>query len=206
MLKISDFSASNLLAGKFEQSLPELYVLQSIIENNESHFFDSVFHHCIVTFQSMQTLLLNQNFLESSFSSLVETHSKKELLLLAALFHDIGKKDTLVQTGSISKFPGHEEQGYLVVQPVLKRFDLTVKEQAWIAELIRQHGKIHELLELSGSNFDAKFKEIRADLKSFFPELCLLTWADVLGSQLLILNPDKFNHKVNFCKSFLENL
>lgn len=89
----------NIKSGKLVKLIPEFYELKKVIENNNSHHKESVFDHTFSVFDNLGKTLRKLN-------------KKNELLKLAALFHDIAKKETIIiNDNGLTSCPGHEDGG-----------------------------------------------------------------------------------------------
>jgi A/G-specific adenine glycosylase len=65
----------------------------------------------------------------------VKNYSRKELLILASVFHDIGKKEAVKE----NLFSGHEEIGAEKFKNIISRFDLAEKENEFVSILLEWH-------------------------------------------------------------------
>ena len=196
MLKISDLTVARLRNGDFEIDLPEFYELRSVIENNGWHDNDSTFNHTLTTFEQLEKILAGVNpAVVAYLAQRVGGHTRRELLFLATLFHDIGKKETRISEGDLSRFPGHEKAGALKVRSILQRLGLAAVEQDFVCEIIRRHDEIHQLLA------DPQDSQLPAKLEAFsknglFLELVLLAMADTFGCQLDRKDPENFRFRI----------
>lgn len=180
-----DLIISHVLTGSLKTDLPELYLLREVVENDDSHLKDSAFDHTLRVSQLLQWLLENtRNGLRAYFSEIIFLRTRKELLLTAALLHDIGKKQCYVKEGNRSSCPDHEQVGAALAAPILGRFDFPEEERAYICELIRRHGETYSLFS-SGGKLDEKRRDAFASrYPGIYRELLLLLLADIMGSQL----------------------
>ena len=208
MIAVSAISTVGLRDGLFERDLPEFYDLKSSIENNSWHTNDATFTHTLAvleSFESIRSKLTNNN-INSYLSKKVGQHTRGQLLFLAIVFHDIAKPNTIItrDDGSTS-CPNHEEQGAIKVGPILDRFDLSENEKEVVQQIVRNHGLIHQILGLSGEEFDSQFADWQKRFSDIYPELILLAMADTAGAQLHINNPSEFTRRMDFYHKFIQD-
>jgi UTP:GlnB (protein PII) uridylyltransferase len=202
-LSLPKITPATVRGGDFIDSVPEIYELSSVIENNESHDHDDVFSHTVRVLSEIGNLLSTyEGGFAAEMGRKVVTHTRKELLMLAALLHDVAKKETLV-VGPDKKTSaaGHEKAGMQKAAEILGRFDIPSSECELVLEIIGFHGELHELAKkgsaLTKSEADA-FKRKHARV---LPELLILVMADTMGSQLSEKDPFAFDRKMNFLRS-----
>ena len=187
--------------------MPELYELKKVIENNSWHNNDPVFDHTIATLEELDGLLKKaKGKINSRLNQKVDQHTRKELLFLSALFHDIAKKETYVleeddQTSCLN----HEKTGACKAKKILERFDLSDKEKEIVVKIIKYHGEIHVILDIGNENLEGDYEALKAKHSDIFLELILLATADTLASQLKDNNPEKFNYRMDFYHNIYEN-
>ena len=205
MLKVEDITIEKLENNEFINELPELYELREVIENNEWHNHDSVFNHTMSVLKSCENILKDVNSqINSYLNEKIGTHTKKQLMFLANLFHDIGKKETMVQQGEdYCLAPKHEEVGAEKLRPMLDRIDLTEKEKEFVIKLVKSHSAIHFII---APEFKEKeYEEFKITYKDIYLELIIMAMADTVGSQLNENNPEQFRFRINFYKEILKN-
>jgi len=132
LLNISDVTIEKLKSGDLIQELPEIYELKEVIENTIGHINRSVFNHTLDVLENLEKLINKNN--------------KKQLLILAVLFHDVGKKETLRIKDGKTSCPGHESVSAEKTANILKRFHLSPAEKDYVVRIISNHGKLHDLM------------------------------------------------------------
>ena len=202
MIELSSITIKNLKNNKLKKHLPEFYELKKIVENNDWHNKDNVFNHTLSVLKKLAQLFKQyRSELSKSLSKKINKYSRKQLLFLSALLHDIAKKETIVKMNGTTQCPLHEIKSALKTRRMLNRFDLTPQEEKFVVQLVKNHGLAHKMPEM-GSKFYKKFKITHRDI---FPEIILLVMADTLGSSLNHNNPKDFKMRLNFYKSILKN-
>ena len=200
MKKISGITINGLKNNKLTKKIPEFYELKKVIENSDWHNKSHVFNHTISVLKNMERLFGEYDKKLSKYlGKKLNKYSRKELLFLSALLHDISKTETLVKKRNITYFPGHEFKGAVKAGKILKRFDLTPKEQKFVIRLVKYHGLGHQMPKMGQSAYE-KFRNSRKDI---FLELVLLVMADMLGSHLKTNRPKDFGVRLKFYKRIL---
>lgn len=206
MLKISSISVEKLRNNEFKKNLPEIYELKEVIENNNWHNNDSVFNHTLTTLEKLEELLTNaKNKISSYFNQKVDNYTRKQLLFLSAVFHDIAKKETLVENNNLTSCSNHEEMSSQKVKTILDRFDLSEKEKKLIIKTIKYHDKINIILESDNKELKEKYKEFKIKYPDIFLEITLLAIADTLGGQLKDNCLDNYKLRMNFYQNIIDN-
>lgn len=198
-LKLSSINVKNLKNDKLTKKLPEFYELKKIIENNEWHIKDYVFNHTINVLINLEKLFKKYANLNKYLNRKIGHHSRKQLLFLSTLLHDIAKKDTIIKKRGITSCPAHDIKGGIKAKRILKRFDLSASEINFVAKIVRKHALLYNMLRMTHKSRDLQI----ARHKDILVELSLLSIADMLGSQLKIKNPEKFKKGMYFYKDIL---
>jgi len=205
MLKISDITIEKIKNNKLTKELPEFYELENVIENNLWHTNDSTFNHTLVVLKKLEILVSHVNKkIKLYLNKKVDNYTRKDLLFLATLFHDIAKKEACVKDGMSTSFLKHEELGHSKAKNILNRFDLSKKEKEIVLRIVKNHGMIHSFLDLETNELGKKFEKYMKDYKDIFLELILLSLADTLGCQLKSNNPKNFKFRIKFFQNIIK--
>lgn len=195
MLKINELTVENIKSGKFEEELPELYDLKNTVENSHSfHKNDNVFDHSVRVLEKLEKLLITSNL----------SDSRKTLLRIVALFHDIGKKETLITVNGFTSCPNHAEVGVAITKKILEKFDLEENKKQRILYLIHNHQAFFDIVRIDNLEIE---REVEAQLKKqkeYLPELILFAIADIEGSQLEKTNKEEFEFRINYLKELIK--
>jgi len=205
-VKLSEITIERIKNRDFKDFIPELYELEKVIENNPWHNNDRVLDHTISVLVELEQVFEKLNDrIKAYLDKKINTYSRKELLFLATLFHDIGKKETYKKENDIARCPGHEEAGALNLETILIRFDLSESEKKFIIEIVRNHGIIHEILNYPEENPEKKTEEFREKHPDIFLEIILLSTTDMIASQLKDNNPEELNFRRDFLNKIINN-
>lgn len=206
---ISYLSKTNIVAGKLINLAPELYELQQAVENSADgwHDHESVFDHTLSVMSALEKILSNYRKLKRIFNKKIDKNTKKILLKVTTIFHDIGKKGTMVEQDGFTRCPGHEELGVKMTKEILKSFDISEKETQFVLDIIANHTEFHKLLSPDNPNFQKDFVNIKNKFgKYIYPELIVLSYADTVNSKLRKANPKEFRYRIDFYKREIEKL
>jgi hypothetical protein len=209
-IKLYTFTINKIKNNEFENSIPEFYELRNIVENNDWHDNDPVFNHVLFVSEKLGEVLENvKDEISTYLGQKITNYTRKDILFLASLFHDIAKKETIVKDNDVTTCQNHEEVGSIKVKKILDRFDLSEKEKAVVVKIVKNHGVIHHMLDSTildpkGTNPDEEYQKFKSNYPEIFLELILLAMADTLGSQLVDNKPDEFNVRMSFYKRSLE--
>lgn len=196
-------------SGELINLLPEFYELKNSIENSEDrwHQDESVFDHALSVMGALEKIISEHKGLEKTLDQKIDTHNRKTLMEIAAMFHDIGKKETMTKEEEFTKCIGHEKIGVEKTKKILERFDLSEKEAEIILDIIANHSVFHHLLNNDNPNFQNDLESLRNKFgESIYPELILLSYADTINSKLKDANRKEFDYRINFYKKETEKL
>jgi UTP:GlnB (protein PII) uridylyltransferase len=193
-ITILNISSESLRSRTYASTFPEYYALSRITENSLWHDNQNVLNHVIRVFEGSETVLKfegvinsHKNFINKYLSQLIGSKTRKEILIVATLLHDIAKIDTLVKRpDGTAGCPGHELIAAGRVKLFSERFGLDKDDEHYVERIVRYHGFISEILNLIIMNGNKEkylkiFKETVGDVAL---ELVLLMHADLLGSDL----------------------
>ncbi|MGV8141824.1 MAG: HD domain-containing protein [Candidatus Woesearchaeota archaeon] len=206
MLRIKDITLERLRNGELNFDLPEIYRLKEVIENNRWHNNESVFDHTL-------NVLSKLYWINETCSSRVQTYldqhidenTQGEILYIAAIYHDIGKKVTMEKRGSNTSFYGHEEEGAKIVKPMLEKFFISDLEQRIVTQIIMNHGGLHNIITPKNMDLEEQYDKFISNNSDTAIELILLAMADTSASHLKYTNPKEFRFRMEFYRNIIDN-
>ncbi len=189
MLDVMEVTVEGLREGKYREELPELYELESVVENNVGHNNQSVLEHTIKTFGALKDILKEQK------------SGKEKLLLIAALLHDIGKKVALTaqRDGDTLAF-SHADIGAPEVPKFKERFGLTDDETDYVRKLVLLHDFAFAVVNLNMRKPEFKeslVKGLKERAGDAYVDMIILARADAMGGDMETNNPEGYK---NFLK------
>lgn len=205
-IKVSDFIIKRIKSREFKNVIPELYELETIIENNLWHVNDNVFNHIISVTTELEKIIKKANErIKNYLKEKIDICSRKEILFLVSIFHDIGKKETFVKEDDTTKCVSHEERGAEKFKEIISRFDLSQKEQELVVQMVKNHGVIHDILDRKNGDIKKEVENFKMAYLNIFLEIVLLAMADLLGSQLKNNSPEEFEFRKEFLSNIINN-
>ena len=206
MLKVEDITVEKLRKGELKKELSEFYELQRVVENNEWHDHENVFDHTLAVLESLEKLMeeANEN-VKKQLGKTVDKHTRKQLLFLAALLHDVGKKETLEEVGASTSAQDHEIQGAAKAMDVMKKMNVSSKEKKFVADIVRFHGEAHYILLSTNRRRDNDFEDFKKRHSDMFIELVLLGMADTVTSRLQETDSEDYASRLAFYHHVIDN-
>lgn len=202
MLALEAITLQNISSQKLISELPEFYVLKTVIEHNGSHDHDAVFDHCVRTAEKLLEILkqapehVREKLEEKSGGT-----RRKDLLFIAALFHDIGK--SITSPDEAGAFLDHEKVGAQLLRDVtLPKIDLSLSAKERIVSMVENHGLLH-LLVIDTENLATRMEEAKQQHQAIWLELIILVLADTAGSDLAALDKERYQAKMSFFHTLL---
>ncbi len=204
---ISILNRKNIKSGKLAKLMPEFYELEKVIENNNWHNEEPVFEHSLSVLDNLERIIYNsKKEIKEILNKIIDRNSRRKILKVAALLHDIAKKETIISLNGVRCCPGHEQKGGKKAEKILRRFNLSKKEFKIITDIVRNHGLIHDIITPDNKNFQKEYKNFKKKFSNIYLEFILMAFADTIGSYLKKTKPVEFRHRIGFYKNELKNL
>lgn len=201
---ISLLNEQDIQDGKLIALVPELYDLKDVIEKNEWHNNENVFDHTFSVLNYLKKIILDLGKETKQYlNEEIDNNTRKSLLMVATLFHDVGKSEVITDDGKYT--PDHEEQSYKKAKKILERFDLSSKESKFILGIIKFHGLIHRMLLIDNHDLEEDVANLRKKLSDINVELILLSYADTMSSHLKETRPVEFQFRIDFYQKELKS-
>jgi putative nucleotidyltransferase with HDIG domain len=208
---IARLNKTNIVSGRLFDLVPELYELKDVIENSADGWHDqeSVFDHTLSVMNALEKAFLNfHGYIKGTINKEVTTNTRKILLKVATVLHDIGKKETIVKDqNGFTICEGHEKISVQKAKKILNLFDVSREEAEFILNIIENHHIFHRLLRTDNQNFQQEFVTLKNKFSgTIWTELILLSYADTINSQLKRVDAKEFRRRINFYKQEIEKL
>jgi poly(A) polymerase len=138
-------------------------------------------------------------------SELTPGRSRRGLLFLAALFHDIGKPVSRqeLEDGKAA-FHGHDQSGVPIMQKRLEALAFSVAELDYIKIVIKQHMRLHFMVDEGMLPSRRTIYRFFRDAGQVGVDICLLSLADTLATYANTLPQDKWLAELEVCITLLE--
>ncbi len=204
LIKISNLTINNLKSGRFEKELPEFYALKKNVEDNPWHKNQDTFFHTMWVLKRLQENLKRYPRLKKYLNQKIDKNSRRNILFLATLFHDISKPNTKIITKEgWTMFPGHEKKGEVLAKKILRKVDLSKEEVERICRIISHHDVLH--MAAGESDNKESFQKIKGDFHDVYIELLLLSKSDTEGCNLKELDPKNYQKRIKFFRKELSS-
>ena len=206
-MTISDITIQKLKTGKLSAELPEFYDLQNVIENNNWHNHESTFNHTLKVLANYDRYLLKTDKKISQYLNRnIDKHKIEELIFVAIILHDLGKKETIVRTGNQSTFPLHEKISVKKAKNILNIFNLSSAEQKFVLKIVQKHSYLHSIVEEENHKLKQQFKRLENHCGQAIIGLIILVMVDTLNSYLKTTMPKKYNFRIGYYREKLKVL
>ncbi len=204
-INVKNITVFNLEKGKLVHELPEIYRLKDDIENNPWHKNQDTFSHTMLVLQELKKNIKKYKNLQKYLHQKIDRSTRRNILFLAALFHDIAKPEMKIITKEgWTMFPKHEEKSAKKAAKLLLRINLTRQEIDRVCLIIKHHDRLH--LFLNQDSTDIGLEKLQRKFKNIYVELLLLSKSDTEGSNLRELNPQAFKIRQSFYEKTLSDL
>ena len=176
-----NFLLKNLFSGaapldSLINEIPELEALKGLDQG--SHHYLDAWNHTLAVFEGLREMLKDPE----AFLSGLPFPGRPDILLLAALLHDIGKPARKVTTDKGIQFIGHEDIGAEMAADIGSRLGLSSDAVLYLKSLVSLHMRPLHLI----SNWPATDKSIDkmlGDSAPYTSDILLLSMADIRASR-----------------------
>jgi UTP:GlnB (protein PII) uridylyltransferase len=204
-MMLPEISAEALEKHELEKYFPEVYALEGDFENNPWHDKEDFFKHTCSVVRTLENVIGEHPRFSPYLSERIVQTSRRVLLLLAALYHDSGKRKTVKQfEDGLRECPGHQAVGASIFLETSKRFGLPGVESSRVYELILHHHDLHEAAAKQDSQ--ELFEAVRRQNPDIIIDLAPHTLADTLPSHLKESNPEEYELRISALEEFLTSL
>ena len=208
--------------GLLQELMPEVTAARGVGQPSEHHYWD-VFDHSVEALAALDLMLspvadpsrwLAPTFrdvltgfdLNAYLNGLVGGHSRRVLLKLAGLLHDVSKPETKAEEpdGRI-RFLGHPEQGAAKAEAICGRLRFGGKETHFVSLLVEEHLRPTQLSHAGELPSKRALYRFFRDLGDAAPACLFLSLADAAAAQGPRLERDRWAGHVAYVRWVLEN-
>ncbi|MFA5087736.1 MAG: HDIG domain-containing metalloprotein [Candidatus Omnitrophota bacterium] len=205
----ADQAAGNLKAldkiGLLEEVLPQVAVMHHVQQGAYHHL--DVWRHSLETVAQLEKVFEEfrgqgeiSGYLDEEISG---QHMRRELLLLAALLHDIGKPETKKKEKGKMSFHGHERVGKNIVRSAAKLVKLSTKERHFLEDVVFWHLRPGYLSNFSEPSARAVFRYF-CDTGEEGASILLLSLADQRATRGPMTTRKDLRHHEKICLHLLK--
>ena len=124
------------------QIIPELEACRNETQPKKWHMYN-VLEHMFKTLWAVEYITDDHGYFGESVG---DGHSRRTMLKLAALLHDIGKPQSRIEMDDEIHFYGHEYSGTTIAHKRLSELRLCVQNVSMVTNIIRYHMRPHLLI------------------------------------------------------------
>ncbi len=166
--------------GLLFEIMPQVRVMYGVVQGGYHHL--DVWKHAQETLRqleiSLKTAVLDEDLRGYLDEELGGGHSRRAVLKLAALLHDIGKPDTKKrEPGGRTSFHGHEHTGRRIGRIIAKNLMLSTRERYALEDMVSLHLRPGYLSNFKRPSDKAVFRFFR-DARDEAVSILLLSMAD----------------------------
>jgi putative nucleotidyltransferase with HDIG domain len=171
------------------------------------------YHHLDVWPHSLETVAQVEKILEEVGASvrmkgylderIGGEHSRRAVLKLACLLHDIGKPDTRKREQSRLTFHAHERVGKNITTHVGKMLKLSTKERHVLEDMVLWHLRPGYLSNFKKPGEKSIYRYFR-DTKDEAVSILLLSWADQRSTRGPLTSEADQRHHEGVCRDLME--
>src|SRR3989338_6357988 len=215
MISIQHLTKEDFEQDRIKVLLPELYATKRVIENTEtkSHINSSVFDHTISVFTHLKAALKSMKLSKERekkvinvLAETIQNYDGWQLLLFAAIFHDLGKKFTIKKSGKFTFCEGHEEKSAEMLIKFKFRFGFGAQDLKYLEKIVKYHGATWQMVKnicADEKNWEKYWTPFRKQFRRHTYGLLLLSYADLLGGDLKKGNKSEFVKRALWYKKLL---
>ncbi len=191
--------------GLLKEIMPQVTVMYNCPQGGYHHL--DVWPHSLETVKQVEILFqeLKDDAEVQAYINvkLAGEHTRKALIKLAALLHDIGKPETRKkeENGRIS-FHGHEHVGKNIARHIAKMLKISTKERYALEDMIRWHLRPGYLADFKSPSERAIFRFMR-DAKEETGSILLLSMADQRSTCGPMTTKEDTEHHVKTSRAIL---
>jgi poly(A) polymerase len=172
---LKDMAQSSLLEAIFPEISPLRETSQFFVKEV------NLLKHSLKTVEELENIIKNippplERF-KKFFVDFFDDPDKRALMFLGALFHDVGKPETLTRDEEgRTHFYGHEKIGASIVENIAERLRFSKKEREFFKSIVRNHMHPH-FLSNNPPTTRAIYRYVKKTGELAFP-LLILAYAD----------------------------
>ena len=188
-----------------ERIIPQVQVMYNVKQGTYHHL--DVWPHSLETVVQLEKLFVEMEnkkeingYLDEQLAGM---RTRRALLKLAALLHDIGKPDTKRREDGRLTFHGHERIGQLIVRKIAYMLKISTRERHILEDMVFFHLRPGYLSNFKRPSDRAIFRFFR-DAKEEAVSVLLLSWADQRATRGPLTTLSDIKHHEQIIKRLLK--
>ncbi len=192
-------------SGLLEHVIPQLHVMFKCKQGGYHHL--DVWPHSLEAVRQLEKVFRQQKDNPDVDGYLNEIiagdHSRRSLIKLATLLHDIGKPDTRKKEGNKLSFHGHENVGKHIVKAIALMLKISTKERHAIEDMVQLHLRPGYLSNFKKPSERMIFRYFR-DAKDETASVLLLSLADQRATRGPLTSQEDQKHHEKICLQLVD--
>lgn len=205
----SERAAENLTAldkvGLLENIIPQVTVMYGVTQGGYHHL--DVWPHSLETVGQLEKVFEefrgDEDVSLYLSESLAGTRTRRGILKLAALLHDIGKPQTRKKEKDRMSFHGHEHVGKGIVRQIAKQIRLSSRERMILEDIVMWHLRPGYLSNFKSPSERMYFRYFR-DTREEAASIALLSLADQRSTRGPLTTEKDQKHHERICREVLK--
>jgi putative nucleotidyltransferase with HDIG domain len=191
--------------GLLEYVIPQVRIMFGVKQGTYHHL--DVWRHALESVKQVEDLV-EEFFTDAPMiaylnTSLTGGHTRKALLKLACLLHDVGKPETRRREGDRIRFHGHEHAGRAISYAVAKHLKLSRKQRHTLCDMVQMHLRPGYLSNFKRPSDKAVFRYFH-DTKDEAVSIALLAMADQRSTRGPMTTAEEAAHHDKVCRVLIE--
>ncbi|MCB9720545.1 MAG: HD domain-containing protein [Candidatus Omnitrophica bacterium] len=190
--------------GLLERVIPQVRVMFECRQGGYHHL--DVWPHSLEVVRQLDILIAKvdnpelQVYLDETVGG---GHTRRALIKLAGLLHDIGKPDTRKRVGERLTFHGHEHVGRRIATAVCRMLKLSTHERHSVEDMVQWHMRPGYISNYKRPSPRMLYRYFR-DTDEEAAAIALLSWADQRSTRGPLTTEDDQRHHEAICLQLIE--
>ena len=185
--------------GLLEEIIPQISMMKTCKQGGYHHL--NVWRHSLATVVQFEKILktIREGELKEYLNEIISSdHTRKSLIKLGCLLHDIGKPETKqIKEGRMS-FHSHEHRGKEITKRIVKELKLSTKERHSLQSMVLWHLRPGYLSNEEEPTKRAKYRYFR-DTKEESVSIAILSIADQQATRGPLTTKKSIKHHKEIC-------
>lgn len=189
--------------GVLAEVIPQIRIMEDCPQGGYHHL--AVWPHSLETVRQFELICRIKDDGECGSyldAPIAGNRSRRALIKLGALLHDIGKPDTRKKEGEKYSFHGHEHAGAGIARIIASQLKLSTKESRVLEDMVRWHLRPGYLSNFKRPSEKAYFRYFR-DTKDEAAGIALLSLADQRSTRGPLTTPADQEHHEAVCREII---
>ena len=196
--------------GVLTQVFPEVEACRNVAQPSMYHVHD-VYGHLVATVEELDGIVGNNGVLfgpevDAYFEEPVgDGLTRRELMPLAALLHDIGKPETVsARPDGKPQFLGHEKVGADMVAAACRRFKFSRAVRDFLTSVVRHHMRPWTIAPAGRMPSTRAVRKFRQSTGDAAVAVLVLHLADLRGSRVYMLTAEEWEARLHLIRRMID--